>query len=76
MENQNGTTSKLSNIFKKDGEKLEKTLVNLRDKFAFFNQSVFEEIDRCLNEKNKRYIKDLENFILEKRKLKKNVSIK
>jgi len=53
---------------------LEKTLKELKDKFAFFNQSVFEEIDRCLKDKNERYVQDMDKLIMNEIKLIKEVN--
>ena len=57
----------------KDVDKLEKNLIQLRDKYAFYNQSVFEEIDRSFKEKNQRYLSDLERLVSKQISLKKEV---
>jgi len=57
----------------KDVDKLEKNLKQLRDKYAFYNQSVFEEIDRSFKEKNQRYLSDLERLVSKQISLKKEV---
>lgn len=42
---------------------MEKSLTHLRDKYAYLNQTVFEELERCLKEKHLRYIFDVDYLI-------------
>lgn len=47
----------------KDTDKLEKVLVQLKEKYAYMNQTVYEEMQRCLIQKHQRYVLDIEKLV-------------
>ena len=83
-----GGASKITSLFKKvnfifcnylkkktfqDGDKLEKSLTQLRDKYAYLNQTVFEEIERSMIQKHMRYLYDVDTLISDQINIKRDV---